>query len=347
MNRKSELSLMNILLCLMVIFIHISATPVVSLPAGTPRHLLFFVPWRLFSCAVQGFIFLSAVKLYLHPPKKGTYGSFLGKRVKKILLPYVLVGILFFFIFNALGTIHVTPWELPLRLLDGNLLYHLYFIPLLFQFYLLRPLWDALYKLLQKPWVAILSVFVSFAVSVFSLYYLSAISRALFNWNYPYTDRTFLSYLVYWIFGMAVGIHYDTVKDFVKRHQGKLLLLTFAVMAVESVFSIRLFRGTYVENMAGFHAFYSLFGILFLYIFSLAFGNRMMNTPLAKSMDGSSYYVYLLHPLFLAAADVLISRATILGTAIPFLVRAIFTYGGTFLFCHLYLKSPIHRWIQK
>ncbi len=342
MNRKSELSLMNVFLSLMVIFIHISSTPVVSLPAGSPRHLLFFIPWRLFSCAVQGFIFLSAVKLYLHPPKKGTYASFLGKRAKKILVPYLVVGLICYIVFNQVGMIHVPLWELPLRLLDGNLSYHLYFIPLLFQFYLLRPLWDKLYELLKKPWMAVLSVLAAFFVSVLSLYHLSSLLGALFHMKYPYTDRTFLCYSVYWILGMVVGIHYEKITDFIKRNRGKLFLVALLVMTVESVMSVRHFRQTYVENMEGLHAFYSIFGILFLYILSSIIKERIADTALFKSMDASSYYVYLLHPFFLTAADVFISRATILGTAIPFLVRFLFTYGGTFLFCH-YLNHFLHK----
>lgn len=329
---------MNVLFCLMVIFIHISATPVVSLISGTPLHLAFFVPWRLFACVVQGFIFLSAVKLYSHAPKKGTYRSFLKKRLKKIVLPYFLVALLFFFLLNRVGMIEVSLLEFPLRLLDGSLCYHLYFIPLLLQFYLLKPLWDKLYKVLQKPVAAYLLIALSFVLSVVIIDYLPIITYRHFGWTYPYADRTFLCYLVYWVAGMTVGIHYDSFKDFVKRHALKLLPLIFVIMGIEALWSFRLFRGTYVENMTLFHSFYSLFGILFVYIVSLFFGERLMENRLLKSMDASSYYVYLLHPLFLIAADVLISRMTILGTLVPFLVRAIFTYVGTFLFCH-YLRK--------
>ena len=65
MKRKNELSLLNIIFCLLVIFIHIASAPIAGLSKGSWQYGVFFVPWRLSSFVVQGFIFLSGLKMFL------------------------------------------------------------------------------------------------------------------------------------------------------------------------------------------------------------------------------------------------------------------------------------------
>ena len=60
-KRLAELSYLNLLLCLLVIFIHVSAEPVSRLNRDSLQYLVVVVPWRLSAFVVQGFFFLSGV----------------------------------------------------------------------------------------------------------------------------------------------------------------------------------------------------------------------------------------------------------------------------------------------
>ena len=70
MQRKNELSSMNIVFCLLVIFIHVSSAPVTGLSKESWQYAVFFVPWRLSAFVVQGFIFLSGLKMFLKEDTK-------------------------------------------------------------------------------------------------------------------------------------------------------------------------------------------------------------------------------------------------------------------------------------
>ena len=67
-TRKTEISMLNILLCLMVVFIHVSSAPVSQLNKESFQYITVMVPWRLSAFVVQGFIFLSGLKFFI----KGT-----------------------------------------------------------------------------------------------------------------------------------------------------------------------------------------------------------------------------------------------------------------------------------
>lgn len=64
-KRIPEISFLNILLCVLVVFIHSSSEPVSSLDKSTLSWAICFIPWRLSAFAVQGFLLLSGVKLFL------------------------------------------------------------------------------------------------------------------------------------------------------------------------------------------------------------------------------------------------------------------------------------------
>lgn len=123
-QRLPELSLMNILLCLFVLFIHISGSTMISFSAGSIGHLAFFIPWWIASVAVYGFIFLSGLKLCLNIEKPFPLGKFYWKRAKAILFPYMIWVLIYYivsivqsntpFSFSALGT----------ALLTGNITSH-------------------------------------------------------------------------------------------------------------------------------------------------------------------------------------------------------------------------------
>ena len=74
----------------MVVFIHVSSIPVSQLQKDSLQYLGVMLPWRLSAFVVQGFIFLSGLKFFMKGTEKFNYLTFLKKRIKTILLPYII-----------------------------------------------------------------------------------------------------------------------------------------------------------------------------------------------------------------------------------------------------------------
>lgn len=83
MNKKYEISFLNTLFCVLVIFIHVVSAPVTDLEKGTAAWTAVFVPWRLSAFVVQGFIFLSGMKMFLNTGRKIDYKKYYLSRFKK------------------------------------------------------------------------------------------------------------------------------------------------------------------------------------------------------------------------------------------------------------------------
>ena len=95
-ERKTEISYLNILLCLFVIFIHIISFAVSGFEAGTLSYNLAMFPWRMVSFVVQGFILLSGVKLFLTKKDEMKYGKYLVSRIKGVILPYIFSFVIYY-----------------------------------------------------------------------------------------------------------------------------------------------------------------------------------------------------------------------------------------------------------
>ena len=85
-KRKQEIMFLNVVLCILVVFIHISSHAVSNFVRPSAAYTLIFVPWRLSAFVVQGFIFLSAVKYFLKSENEFNYFSFMMKRLKAVYM---------------------------------------------------------------------------------------------------------------------------------------------------------------------------------------------------------------------------------------------------------------------
>lgn len=141
MKKKQELSFLNVLFCLLVIFIHVAAEPASRLDRMSAEYAIVLIPWRLSAFVVQGFIFLSGLKMFLHESGKG-YFSYIGARLKSVALPYFVCVLCYYAYFQYKGG-YFEPnlRELAAYILNGTLVSHLYFVVVIMQFYLLKPLW--------------------------------------------------------------------------------------------------------------------------------------------------------------------------------------------------------------
>ena len=212
--RNREISFVNVVLCLLVMWIHICSVAVTGLPKENISFFGVYVPWRLSAFVVQGFIFLSALK-YFRKEGAFSYGSFLWGRIRKIGVPYVIAVVISYLGLIDLGYYTFDLGFLGESLLLGNMIAPFYFIIIIFQFYLLMPLWR---KMTEKVdfWVAALA-----SVMLMRLFHggLPAMIGILSpGTEFIYNDRVFTSYLAYWVLGCYAGKYYDRFLEGIRKN---------------------------------------------------------------------------------------------------------------------------------
>ena len=180
-SKSYSVSLMNMLLCISVLVIHMSATPATTLIYGSIWHMLVYSANRALSFAVPGFIFLCGFKLFYGYAEKeiDLLRFFLG-RAKKVVLPYIIAVLVFFAYYRFMGWASISG--LPEYIFLGTLAAHFYYIIIAVQFYLLFPILKKLF--LRAP------IVFSIVSLVVSLFYRHII-------NFKYSDRFILTYIFY------------------------------------------------------------------------------------------------------------------------------------------------------
>ena len=88
-GRKPDIMFLNIVFCLIVIFIHISSEVVTEMPKDTAFFTGVFSAQKLSSFVVQGFLLLSGVKLFLHKGDGIDFARYYASRFFRVILPYV------------------------------------------------------------------------------------------------------------------------------------------------------------------------------------------------------------------------------------------------------------------
>ena len=200
-KRLSELSVLNLLFCCLVIWIHCSSQPVLVLDHSSWQFGLMICLQRLAFVSVTGFFFLSGVKLTLptDPPPLGRYWR---RRVQAIFLPYLLAVAVYYMYFMRHGYFGFSLPDLIGYAIRGDLSAPFYFLVALAQFVVLVPL----FRWLARRWSPVILLPIALGVTVLSGQYLNdmlhLLSPAL---NFAYGDRIFTTYLVYYLAGCCAG----------------------------------------------------------------------------------------------------------------------------------------------
>ena len=254
-------------------------------------------------------------------------GKFYFGKVKNIILPYILWVVIFYFYFRIRGFVpeqnHFTA--IVRHIFVGDLVGHFYFIPIIVQFYILAPLWNILEKKV-KPAIAI-------AASLAVMFACIAVLE-----NFMYTDRIFTTYLFYFVTGIYAGANYDKFVSLIKKYFGVLAGI-FAITATLNVVLtyISFSRIRHIPYLEYIHIAYCISAIFFCYGVALK-ASKIAENKLVKNIDRASYYIYLIHPLFIYVIDHIMYIQGIASVRYTYPTRTIFVYMVTLALCIGYIK---------
>jgi len=300
--------------CLCVVLIHVTANPLYFSAPGSAAQLGFLIANQFTRFAVPAFIFLSGLTLgwrYLGQNADFFYRTFLVRRFYTVFLPYAAWSTIYTLsTLSALGG----PWELTTvlkrigyELLVGDASYHLYFVVLICQFYLLFPLF--LYPLRKLPfwnWWLGFGLFYQLLACILNYYYISATGNPYIDLIIGRLDRNFLLWSGYFLCGLAFGANWLRIQPWISRNGKYLLgpaLLAWLLLVIEFLHALAAGRpfGGAVSSMKPLVAVYTFTAIPFILWCGARCRSHASLNKLLLGLSRHSYGIFLSHPVVIAA----------------------------------------------
>lgn len=348
-RRLEELSILNVLFCMLVVLGHVLSHPISVLDRTSWQYAAVLIPQRLALVSVPGFFFLSGLKLTLpreHEPSLGTY--YLG-RARKLLLPYLLAAAVYYFTFIRLGWYSFSLTQFVKETALGTLSAQFYFLIALVQFILLTPL----FRFLSRRYSPVLLLPAALAVTWLSSMYLNDILQ-IFSPGaaFAYSDRVFTSYLIYYLAGCCAGQHYPRCLALLEENRSLVTFSTLFWGTADVVVSVLAFSGRrwapYLELV---HTLHVLSAILFLLDLARRHTGvlRGAGARLFQAVDRAGYLIYLYHCLVITLFNRLAPRLVGDRVGVLLVLRFLVVYpvsiGGCILWQRLWaaVKGRIKR----
>ncbi len=341
-QRRYEISFLNILFCLIVIFIHIISYAVAELCPKTLGYNVVLFPWRFSSFVVQGFILLSGVKLFLTEKDSMPYKKWLVLRFKSIVVPYIFCFVVYYAFYYVAFDYPLEWGFISKQFLLGNLVCHLYFIPIIVQFDLLFPLWK---KIINGCTPIIVIPFCILFSQIFENYFPTMLGIIFPDINFVYNDRLFTTYLSYYIVGCYIGKNYDSFLNILKNNFKTILICFVLTVPLFVYYTYIAYNGiASVSFLNQVHFLYIWCVIMLIYSLSVKLAPYLISkVKLLKKIDAVSYDIYLWHMLILFLADYLLKKLGVVSVIYSFLIRIAVVYTVTIWGCIVlrYIKKKI------
>ncbi len=328
-ERKNEISYMNVLLCLFVIFIHVISLTLDVLTPGTVKYTFAMLPWRAVSFVVPGFIMLSGLKLFLTGKDKKGYFSYLKSRFFSIFVPYVIAFAVYYGLFMYTADYPPDIAFIAKSFVLGTVCYHLYFLIILFQFDLLFPLWKLIINKCSPMIVVPFSLLITI---IFEKWSPEMIRVAGINSEFVMPDRMIMTYIGYFIVGCYIGKYYDEFAEILNKNF-KTICVVFAIsFSLFLYYTYLAFNGLeWIQFTNEVHQLYCMTVLVFLYAVFLKVKGRM--PKMISLIDKASFEIYLYHVLMLYISEFVMSKLSVTSHVAAFGIRVIFGYVITIPLC--------------
>lgn len=340
-KKLNELNIHRAIACISVVLVHITAGLIFLGTTGLEMKFMLSFINRSLKFTTPTFIFISGfILFYVYQNREVNYLSFWRKRLGVILAPYILWTIFYYGYFILTGAYNFS-WEFFLqKLIFADMVYHLYFILIITQFYLLFGVFRYLF-LKYNSHILIAIFFISNILFMNNIYF-------------KYVDRFFMQYIFFFALGCYMSKNYQMFKP--KISANKFIITMGYVLACllygfqfiyMSVLNRPLFSGHTVNNI---WFIFSLISIIFYLLISIKIEEgqfEFLKKFLYMVSDGS-YYIYLSHPFILILAEKVIRYMGINSASLSFLIITVIVLGITIpgAICYKSMKKHFNIFIK-
>lgn len=327
MKRLDEIDTIRGVLIVLVVAIHVASFMIWFNPKPNIASYFWFFAFGKFS--VPGFVLLSGIVLmYSYRAKELSYVKFIKSRVLYIVVPYLIWSGVYF--------IYKTPvnvFDALVLLIKGKAMFHLYFIVIIFQFYLLFPLFKSITIRLSFKYVAVVGLIVQLVIfDIFS----SVSFLRLFN------PTIFLLWSYVFIIGMYVGKEYEKVMAFIDKNSGLILsLFVIATMFTYIKFNSQIQKGQEVWQSSDSMPILMTISSIFLLMY-ISRNFKLVKTVF-NVLGKYSYQIYLMHMIPLLIFKVIFKEFDFKVTDVVAILLLLSTILISLGFSVLIKKMPGHK----
>lgn len=318
--------------------------------------------------AVPAFIFITGMVLFYNDSGQLQYGNFVKRRISDIYIPFAVWTIIHVAIDGRLQLGSVEGWtELGKMLITGKASSHLWYIIMLFQFYLLYPLYRSIIlgissRLTHR--VNVILLVVTGVLFIVMTAYITDIGRWIGGLNIPvlsdlfttYADRNALNFSFYFILGAAAGMNPEMWSKWIQRARPlywTVFSFLFGVLLIQGINEIRLAEGTRItfyslSLLRPWMALFLISSILTMYDLAgwiCRRAGRSVNAVLS-SLGLYSFGAYLMHLLtmrisYLVDESLLVSMPSLVRIISSWIISIALAYMGARLFALM----PFGKWL--
>jgi len=327
-KKLEELDLLRAIGCIAVIIIHVTASTLIRYRPHSPHLKLAYIINTYTKFAVPLFIFISGiVLLHVYRDKPLSFFKFMKSRLMSIGVPYLIWNLIYYMVFLKRGIYPPSPRFFIEHLFMGTLLYHFYFVVIIFQFYLLSNVWLYCFKRFNPTSLLLIAAIINF-VSMKYMYF-------------KYSDRLFLNYLFFFILGCYLVTLKDKTMEALYRFRSILYILAIASggLLTQQLYLVRVSKIRPLPFVDFLWYFYSCLAIIALYFAATSIAKKYGRVvTLLKPVGDASFYIYLSHPLFLMVSILIIQRLAIQSITQETIFNLIFVSITSIAFGILYIN---------
>jgi len=328
-DKLYELDYMRFIACFAVMLVHITATGVTGYIYGSfPQIVMLFINSSV-KFTTPMFIFLSGVtSFYSYREKKFKYMPFITRRLRKVLIAYFVWCVIYYSAYIKFGFYIFDINFFTKSVLLGTMSYHLYFVIIIVQMYIVGPIF---YKMLKNSNKKILILIVSAIITVLCAEYI----------RFENADRLFLKYIFFYMFGIFVSLEYDKYISWINKYK---VLISAGYIITSIILTMVIYYNLTIYMFVWF--VFSIFSVFFIYYISLVMKKTFNKIySFIKLFGQSSYYIYLMHPLVLTFMIVYTDKYGILSITMRLIIYSITVIPITIISCLLFtaLKNKIKK----
>jgi probable poly-beta-1,6-N-acetyl-D-glucosamine export protein len=296
-----EIDLLRFIAIIAVVLIHSTADATVEPAEGSLSQIMFYAMNRASQFAVPLFIMISGMVLFYRYEEGWSLRTaldFYRKRILSVAVPYLIWMFLYELFYQWVydGQVEVKFGEFLEKLPWADVGYHLYFMIIILQFYLLFPI---LMSAVNR-WPFLRKHMATIAIALHGGFYMYKFYFA----DLKHGPSLFATYIGYFLIGGFIGLYYDKIRNWKPGVSlGFGLLAVLAGGAFTGFFLASRYKHLYAHNnwyeLTTFIYVTSLF-LFLLWLGRLVFMKRTALNRVIAVIGASSFGIYLVHPALLS-----------------------------------------------